>query len=224
MALTKKVKWRFMTPSMYVQFSGFENNSCCNEQFSRIITSHPYAYGRVAKAGWCVWLWVIHYSYCKCWSNQQYFNQNINTTLNTGVEIGNPWKTFWAVGCTGRGLGCTRDLDSAWTFCTSVENVCADTVSVRMFQTNCFCFKATFSYCQKPFTDRWPVNSWITLSGTSCWKSSVAPEACKLWLVKWPASLASRHMFFTMSLSRCLPLGCLEYQGPSSAVLCKGLQ
>ena len=158
-----------------------------------------------------------------CMMLVNHFNTNINTTLNTGAEIGNPWKTFWAVGCTGRGLWCTRHLDSAWTFCTSVENVCADTVSVRMFQTDCFCFKATFSYCQKLslIDDLWTPGSLFQ-----------TPHVEKVQLLQklgnygwWSDQQAWLHdTFFTMSLSRCLPLGCLEYQGPSSAVLCKGLQ
>ena len=56
------------------------------------------------------------------------------------------------------------------------------------------------------------------------WKSCVAPDACKLWFVKFPFSQASLHIFFTLSLSAYFPRGCAEYQGPSSLYLSSGRQ
>ena len=151
--------------------------------------------------------------------------------LNTGANEGNCEGNLCGVSPECFSRDCT---DTLWLltpvtlllspriFWTSALKVLLE--PVKILQVACFCSSPTFSYCHRLPIDLWPVCSWMIFSGTSCLNSSVAPDARRLWLVKFPCIFASWNIVLTILLRKCLPLGWAEYQTVLSLQHWSGLQ
>ena len=95
-------------------------------------------------------------------------------------------------------------------FSTSAEKELAEIHPDKILHAPSFCLLTTFSYCLCALTDQWPVNSWISFSVVSDWKSVVAPDALRPWLMNFPSILVCSHIIFITSDSACFPHGCSE--------------
>ena len=121
------------------------------------------------------------------------------------------------LGCRFKVFVCLRKValcsEYAYTYCFGAERTADSAWCCRSFDLS--------YYDSSPSSDRCPVLSCMTFSGTPMWCICVAPVARRLWLVLFPSIPAALHIFLTLSFvySVCLPTGVAEYHGAILMVL-----
>ena len=139
----------------------------------------------VELGGWD-WLWMLIVHPCRFWKDtpgRLWDGSMLDCMLWNRERVSVVWRYIYC-------WGAERIADRVW------------------------CWPAfDLSYDRRASSERCPVLSWMSFSGTPLLYICVAPVALKLWLVLFPDKPAILHIFLTLSLSVCFPTGVTLYQG-----------